>query len=165
MSTTIRSISSMRSGATSPLRNVWRGLHGQTNHRNFDFFGAGSVQLEAQIMFPPSMSEIPIAGPYPELRPFLPFAPSDGAVRSLVAAWASKDNATRRRAKYFVNALSAKANSFFEHRVYWRGCAQPSRSRPSTLKNVERSVLVPIHHKTAFASVNAFSQRLGNVLA
>ena len=55
----------------------------KTNHRNFDFFGAGSVQLEAQIMFPPSMSEIPIAGPYPELRPFLPFAPSDGAVRSL----------------------------------------------------------------------------------
>ena len=50
--------------------NVWHGLHGQTNHRDFDFFGAGSVQLEAQIMFPPSMSEIPIAGPYPELRPF-----------------------------------------------------------------------------------------------
>src|SRR5258707_14095062 len=63
--------------------NVWHGLHGQTNHRDVDFFGAGSVQLAAQIMFPPSMSEIPIAGPYPELRPFLPFAPSDDAVRPL----------------------------------------------------------------------------------
>ena len=61
--------------------------------------------------------------------------------------------------------LSAKADSFFEHPAYWRGCAQLARSRPGTLKNVERSVLVPIHLETTFASVNAFSQRLEDVLA
>src|SRR5271165_3811013 len=64
-----------------------------------------------------------------------------------------------------VNTLSAKADSFFEHPTYWRGCAQLARSRPGTLKNVERRVLVSIHHKAAFASVNASCQRLGNVLA
>jgi hypothetical protein len=53
------------------------------------------------------MSEIPIAGPYPELRPFLPFAPSDDAVPPWVAAWASKDSATRRRAKYFMGRSSS----------------------------------------------------------
>jgi hypothetical protein len=61
--------------------------------------------------------------------------------------------------------LSAKADSFFEHPAYWRGCAQLARSRPGTLKNVLGGILVSIHHKAATASVNAFSQRLGNVLA
>jgi hypothetical protein len=35
----------------------------------------------------------------------------------------------------------------------------------STLKNVPGGILISIHHKAAFASVNAFSQRLGNVVA
>jgi hypothetical protein len=61
--------------------NVWRGLHGQTNHRNFDFFGAGVGTARSPNNVP--TVHLPIAGPYPELRPFLPFAPSDGAVRSL----------------------------------------------------------------------------------
>jgi hypothetical protein len=65
----------------------------------------------------------------------------------------------------WVNTLSAKADSFFEHPAYWRGCAQLARSRPGTLKNVPGGILISIHHKAAFASVNAFSQRLGNVVA
>ena len=64
-----------------------------------------------------------------------------------------------------MNTLSAKADSFFEHRACWRGCAQLARSRPSTLKNVLGGIFVPIHHKTALASVNASCQRLGDVLA
>src|SRR5277367_5448923 len=64
-----------------------------------------------------------------------------------------------------VNALSAKADSFFEHPAYWQGCAQLARSRPGALKNIERSVLIPVHHKAAFASMHAYSQCLGNVLA
>src|SRR5271165_5904554 len=64
-----------------------------------------------------------------------------------------------------VNTLSAKADSFFEHPAYWRGCAQLARSRPGTLKDVLGGILVSIHHKAASASVNAFSQRLENVLA
>jgi hypothetical protein len=62
-----------------------------------------------------------------------------------------------------VNTLSAKADSFFEHPAYWRGYAQLARSRPSALKNVERSVLIPVHHNAALASVHAFRQGLGNL--
>ncbi len=65
----------------------------------------------------------------------------------------------------WVNTLSAKADSFFEHPAYWRGCARLARSRPGTLKNVPGGILISIHHKATFASVNAFSQRLGNVVA
>ena len=64
-----------------------------------------------------------------------------------------------------VNTLSAKADSFFEHPAYWRGWAQLARSRPGAPKNVERRVLIPVHHESAFASMNAFSQGLGNILA
>ena len=64
-----------------------------------------------------------------------------------------------------MNTLSAKADSFFEHPVYWRGCAQLARSRPGTLKNVLGGIFVSIHHQTAFASVNANRQCLGDILA
>ena len=57
----------------------------QINHRDFDSFSAGPVQSESQIMFPVPMSEIAIAGPYPELGPLLPRVPSDRAVGTLVS--------------------------------------------------------------------------------
>jgi hypothetical protein len=49
----------------------------QRNHRDFDFLGAGSVQLETQIMFPALISKISVAGPYPKLGPLLPWLPSE----------------------------------------------------------------------------------------
>ena len=60
-----------------------------------------------------------------------------------------------------MNTLSAKADGFFEHPAYWQGWAQLARSRPGALKNVERRVLIPVHHKSAFASMNAV---IGNLV-
>jgi hypothetical protein len=54
-----------------------------------------------------------------------------------------------------VNTLSAKADSFLEH-AYPSGprCAPLAHSGPSTLKNIQSGVFVPIHHKSASASVH-----------
>src|SRR5260370_42360661 len=66
--------------------NICHGFHGQINHRDFDFLSAAAVQLETQIMFPPLITEITVAGPYPKLGPLLPRVPSDRAIRSLVCS-------------------------------------------------------------------------------
>jgi len=63
-----------------------------------------------------------------------------------------------------VNTLSAKADSFFEHPAQRLGYAQPARSRPGAIKDINRRVVVPIEHQTATAPVNANVQVLGHVL-
>ena len=62
-----------------------------------------------------------------------------------------------------VNTLSAKADSFLEHLAQRQGYAPLARSRPGALKDVERSVLVPIKHQPTVAAVKANSQTLGHV--
>jgi len=54
------------------------------------------------------MSEIPIAGPYPELRPFLPFAPSDGAVRSLGRSMGLKGQRNQKKGEVFHGSFEFK---------------------------------------------------------
>jgi hypothetical protein len=58
-----------------------------------------------------------------------------------------------------VNTLSAKADSFFEHPAHWLGYAQLARSRPGTIKNINRSVLIPVDNQSTFVTcVNANTQ-------
>jgi hypothetical protein len=59
-----------------------------------------------------------------------------------------------------VNTLSAKADSFFGEPSYRRAYTQLARSRPGTLKGIQRRVLIPIHHQAAFAFVNTNLQAL-----
>lgn len=64
-----------------------------------------------------------------------------------------------------MNTLSAKADSFSEHRTQQHGCAPLARSRPSALKYVKRRVLIPIHHESTAALMHANIQRFGHDLA
>ena len=61
-----------------------------------------------------------------------------------------------------MNPLSVKADSFFEHPSQRQGYAQLARSRPGTLKDVERCVFVPIHHEPAAAPVDSNAQIFGD---
>ena len=61
-------------------------------------------------MFPPAMSDITITGPYPELGPLLPRAPSNGAIALRFAAVACK----------LVNTEQTKNGKIF-HRSFQAG--------------------------------------------
>ena len=52
-------------------------------HRDFDSFGARPLESESQMMFPALVSQIAVAGLYPELGPLLSRLPSDCWVRPL----------------------------------------------------------------------------------
>ena len=64
-----------------------------------------------------------------------------------------------------MNTPSAKADGFFGESSYRRACIQLARSRPGASKDVERRILVPVDHQSAFTLVNANTQALAHDLA